>query len=108
MKSNKVLIPSIISIIFLLVALFPIGEYGYYILLRLIVCATASYSAYQAYLNHKEIWTWVMAMIAILFNPVMPIHLSKEIWMPIDLITSIIFILNIFFIKRQIYPNEGV
>jgi len=85
------LIPAIIAAIMLFLALAP-WPYGYYQLLRFVVCGAAVYVAYLAY-NWQKIWAvWLFGFIAVLFNPLIPIHLSRELWQPVDVICGIIFI----------------
>ena len=66
--------------------------YGYYILLRWITCITSILVVFQAFEKNID-WTKVVfIVIAILFNPLAPIYLSRSIWIPLDIITAIIFI----------------
>lgn len=45
--------------------------------------------------------------IAILVNPIIPVHLTKDIWVIIDLIVAILFIVSIFTIKpKKQLPKE--
>lgn len=45
--------------------------------------------------------------IAILFNPIIPVHLTKDIWVIIDLIVAILFLVSIFKIKpKRELPKE--
>lgn len=39
----------------------------------------------------KSGWAWVFGIIALLFNPIIPVHLSREIWAPIDIMAALIF-----------------
>ncbi len=98
---NKAIVPSLISAAMLIIAVFPIGEYGYFILLRWIVCLSAAFSAYLAYQSGKEIWMCLIGMVAVLFNPIAPIHLSKSVWSPIDIVAALLFIANIFVLERK-------
>jgi hypothetical protein len=41
-----------------------------------------------------------MALIAIFFNPIAPIHLGKEVWVIIDFIVAGLFLASIFKIKK--------
>lgn len=101
MTQKQIVIPSIIVMILLLIAIFPIEEYGYYILLRWIVCITAIYIAYFSYETEKIYWTWVMGIIAFIFNPLIPFHLGKDIWIVVDFIAAVIFGTNMFIFKRK-------
>lgn len=101
-KSQKQLfIPSIIVTILLLIAIFPIEEYSYYILLRWVVCLAAIYFCYYYYKEKIIGWAWIMGIIAIIFNPLIPLYLKKGIWAVLDFITAIIFVKTIFIFKKK-------
>jgi len=82
--------PIITSIILLLLAVFPL-PYGYYMLLRLVVCLTAGFLVWFSFRANKMTWVWIMGFIALICNPVVPIHFAREIWIAIDLIVAVIF-----------------
>ena len=44
--------------------------------------------------QNKDEWLYVFIGIAILFNPVLPIYLSKAIWIPIDIVVGILYLFN--------------
>jgi len=46
--------------------------YGYFQLLRLVVCAVAAYGAFRAYQNDTSGWAVALGLIALLFNPSSP------------------------------------
>lgn len=98
-------IVSIISIVILLLAIPPIWPYGYYILLRWVVTASAIFLVWVSYNLKKTFWLFLMGIIALLFNPIAPIHLNKETWVIIDLIVATIFLVSIF--KIKIYEREN-
>jgi len=96
------LIPSIIAALMLLVALAP-WPYGYYQLLRFVTCGVAAYIAYTTY-NWQKMWAvWLFGFIAVLFNPLIPIQLSRELWRPIDIICALLFGASAVFLKK---PTE--
>jgi len=74
--------------------------YDYYTILRWVVCGVAAFSTYVSYEINKKEWTWIFGIIALLFNPIITTHLSREMWAYIDIITGIIFLLSIKFIKK--------
>lgn len=91
---------TIITGIMLLLAIPPIWPYEYYQILRWIVMGVAIYNTYTANKQNKTQWTFTMGAIAILFNPIFPIYLQKEIWVILDLITSILMFVSIAKIKK--------
>jgi hypothetical protein len=97
------LIPAIIAALMLFGALGR-WPYGYYQLLRFVTCVVAVYVAFMAY-SWQKIWvTWFFGIIAVLFNPLVPIHLSREIWQPIDAICALLFVAVAAILKA---PAEG-
>jgi len=74
--------------------------------LRWVVCGTAGYGALKSVELEKSGWAWVLGIIALLFNPIIPVHLSREIWAPVDVITALIFIVSLFTIRRKGYNDK--
>ncbi len=77
-------------------------SYDYYTLLRWIVCASGGYLIYTAYDLRKTPWVWIFGGIAILFNPIIPIHLKKSTWASIDVISGVVMIISIFFVREKV------
>jgi hypothetical protein len=80
--------------------------YSYYILLRWIVCGTAAYGTFTSIELEKSSWAWGLGIIALLFNPIIPVYLSREIWAPVDVATALIFVMSIFTIRRKNYDDK--
>lgn len=99
-KKNFVLITA--SIV-LLLALLDGWQYGFFTILRFVVFASTAYVAYLAYQDRQEGWVWFLGAIAILFNPFIPIYLTRDVWMVIDFITAVILIASILTLK---FKNE--
>ena len=83
----------------LLWALNPDNPYGYYILLRWVCCGVFAYLALQAHSNQQQSWVWVLGITAALYNPILRVHLTREIWSVFNVITIGIAIASIFSIK---------
>lgn len=77
------------------------NPYGYYQILRWLICGLTGYSAYSANDHGKNAWTWIFGIIAVLFNPIAPIHLSRELWMVIDIIVAAIIFTSLFILKYR-------
>ena len=71
---------------------------GYYMLLRVITCATCVYSA----VKFKTEWArWIFGVFAVLYNPVLPVHLGdKDLWSIINLATIIYMWVALFAERR--------
>jgi len=92
-----------IAIGLLILAIFP-WPYSYYILLRWVICGISTYIAWR---THKETsnWLWFI-LIAIVFNPVMPLFLNRAIWTIIDF-TVIFFYWNFLKSSSLTKNNES-
>tara|TARA_B100001167_G_C16768277_1_gene305554 strand:- start:1201 stop:1512 length:312 start_codon:yes stop_codon:yes gene_type:complete len=80
-----------ITTVLLFIGIAPL-PYSYYTFMRVIVCGCAGYMAYQGVKEEdKSFWPWIFGFVAILFNPVAVIHMTKEIWMVVDGLTGCLF-----------------
>ncbi|WP_407077091.1 DUF6804 family protein [Xanthomonas campestris] len=71
----------------LLLALIPSMPYGYYPVLRWIVCASCIWLATLAHRRQQEAWTWSWAVLAGIYNPIISIHASREVWSVVNIVT---------------------
>lgn len=74
--------------------------YSYYTLLRFIVCGVTAYGAYFASELGKKGWAWTFGIIAILFNPIIPIHLNRSTWAIIDLGVAVLLLVSLFLLRQ--------
>lgn len=102
MNLNNKNILTLVATGFLFYALSDGLPIGYFTLLRFVVCAVSLYLAYKIYEENKEsLWIWAFGFVAVLFNPIIPIVLKRDVWESIDLATGIFFILSIFLLKKN-------
>jgi len=70
---------------------------GYFTILRIVVTIGAAAIVIKEFEKSINIWVIIFGLIAIIFNPIIPIYLhNKAIWLPIDLICGVIFIIKYF------------
>jgi hypothetical protein len=74
--------------------------YGYYQLLRFAVCGFGAYAAYLANQQHKKRWTWVLGIVAFIFNPFIEFRFNYDTWKIFDFVAAVIFIIASFNIKK--------
>ena len=94
LKSRPHAVPVLISVVMLLACLHE-WPYGYYTLMRWIVCGTAIFTAYRAFVDKgrkPSVWMWIFIFIAFLFNPIAPIPLEREMWVIIDIVVAVIMV----------------
>ena len=93
---EKKLITLTFPIIFLAIALFINGlPYGFYTLLRFVICISALYHVWLIKEENKFTLSAFFILIAILFNPIIPIELTREIWIYIDSVVLLFFLVQI-------------
>ena len=97
-KIQPITIVKIIAILMLVWA-HADNPYGYYQILRWVIAGVTGYSAYLAHEHEKIAWTWIFGIIAVLYNPIAPIHLDRATWSVIDLIIAAIIFTSIFKMK---------
>jgi hypothetical protein len=98
-------IPTAIALAVLLLAVvFGHWPYGFYMLLRLIVCGCSIYLALRTNNTRNRAWTWILGGMAVLFNPIVPIHMDRSDWQIVDLIASITLLVFGIFYKPRSHP----
>jgi hypothetical protein len=92
---------TIIKVIAVLVLFGGLADnpYFYYQIQRWFICGLTSYCAYKAYEKHNISWAWIFGVIAVLFNPIAPIYLNREMWSMIDVATAVILIVSLSKVK---------
>ena len=75
--------------------------YGYYTLLRLVACGVFAFCAFVTAERKHKVLPWVFGLAALLFNPVVKVHLSKELWALVDIAAAILLLAN----AKKVKPN---
>jgi hypothetical protein len=81
----------VVAIIMLLVALLP-NPYGYYILLRWVICGICAYHLFEAVRMRNQPWTWVFGVGAAIYNPIFPLHLQRSVWSVVKIASAVLLI----------------
>jgi len=94
-------VAQIIGVIMLAWALIPANPYGYYILLRFVVCGVFIYLAVKAYELKKIGWVWALGITAAIYNPVLRTHLTREIWSLVNIATIALLIVTVWVLHKK-------
>lgn len=78
--------------------------YGYYELLRWLVCAVAAFTAWRASELRRSGWAWVFIVLALVFNPVVPVRLRRETWAWADIAAAVLLLVSLATIRPR---SEG-
>lgn len=81
----------------------------YYTFLRILVSIGALLVLYHSLSSNQYYFSIIFLVIFILFNPIFPIYLyRKSLWIPIDTITGILFLLINFAEKLEQKKEEEI
>ena len=87
----------------LLLALLP-WPYGFYTFLRLGVCVVFAWLAYEQWKFDNAISAWVVVLGAftLLYNPLLTVHLTREIWSVLNPLTAFVLVCHLWSLRRLI------
>jgi hypothetical protein len=76
-------------------------DYGYYVLLRWAVCGGGGLGAFRAAGFGKKGWAWTLGIVAVFFNPIAPVHLTRETWAFIDVGVTLLLLVSIIVVDLR-------
>lgn len=80
----------------LAIAALPIPVYGFYQLVRFLACIGFAILCFVQYKREPKSWmSWVLGVLSLLFNPIFPIYLGKELWAVVDIAAAAFLVLNV-------------
>lgn len=80
----------------------PSHTSDFYTLLRWVCCATFAYSAVASVRRKLTAWAWIFGGLAVLFNPIAPVHLLRETWQGVDAaVIAIILVAGVVFWRNR-------
>lgn len=80
-----------IPVVVLLWAMLPGHPYSYFIFLRWVVCAAALLFVVLFHSHALVRWMYGFGFIALLYNPIFPVHLTRTIWLVLNVATIVAF-----------------
>ncbi|MDP7813825.1 Uncharacterised protein [Acinetobacter pittii] len=79
-------------------------DYGFYQILRFVAFFSFGFASFTAYSHKQQITPFILGLIAIVFNPFLPIYLERETWQLVDIVSGLFLILwTITTFKDAIY-----
>ena len=73
--------------------------YDYYMVLRLAVCAVSIAIAVNANRAQHMFLTWSFGVVAVLYNPFLRVHLTRDIWQVLNLMTVAFFAYAVYIVE---------
>ncbi len=69
-------------------------------------CGVGVLFAVYAYSVSRTWASWLFGPLAILFNPLVPVHLSRKTWPTIDVVAGIVFVVGAVLVKRRNHSEQ--
>ncbi|WFU62692.1 DUF6804 family protein [Bradyrhizobium brasilense] len=78
--------------------------YGYYTFLRIVVCGFAGLVAFNSWADDtvSPIWSVVFVGMAVLFNPLVPIYLSRADWFYVDIGAAVVIVAHLLAMRIRL------
>lgn len=98
-----------IAVIYIAATLLLMGAaplpYGYYTLIRIVAAGVFVWAAYISHERKNEVLPWIYVISAIIFNPIIKIHLPKDLWAIIDIGAGILLLFTKTKIEQMASKN---
>ena len=77
------------------------NPYDFYTIMRWIVCGVCGYVAFVEFGRNRSMWAWLFVVIAVAFNPIVPVRLSRETWAPIDVVAAGVLVVSTLLDRKR-------
>ncbi|MFH1622505.1 MAG: DUF6804 family protein [Candidatus Omnitrophota bacterium] len=94
----------LVAIIMLFLDLASFFSAGYDVLVRFVVCLTAFFLIIKSKKLKKTSWMWTMVLMAILFNPFLPVRLDRVDLVLAKVMAICLFITSLIKVKKEEEP----
>jgi hypothetical protein len=87
------------------------SSYGYYTFTRIVTCGIAGVIAFAGFRDRAVVQAWsvLLALVAVLFNPIVPVHLDRQTWFYLDLGAAAVFVAHLISCAGHDRPrNSGI
>jgi hypothetical protein len=93
-KSKNILLS--IATILMTLAILGGWPYGFYTFLRITIFSISIYLVITLIKFNLLEFAWAYGFIGLLFNPLIPFHLGRSIWLIVDFSAMVFFVYSIF------------
>jgi hypothetical protein len=80
--------------------------YSYYTVLRWLASSAAVLLVWRGAVQGVK-WAWAIVPLAILFNPVAPIHFSRNTWPTLDIAAAVVMVMAVALMEKASLRRKG-
>jgi len=80
--------------------------YSYYTMLRWLACSAAVVLAWRGAVQGVK-WAYAFVPFAILFNPIAPIHFSRNTWQTLDIAAAVVMVTAVALMEKASLRRKG-
>ena len=68
---------------------------------RIVTCGVAGVIAFAGFRDRPVVQAWsvLLALVAVLFNPFIPVHLARQTWFYLDLAAAAVFVAHLILVR---------
>lgn len=90
---------STVCAVVLIISALADWPYFMYVLLRMFICCSSAYLAVKVFSQNRFPLTWLFGAIGVLFNPILPVRMSRSDWEATNGVISLVFLaISVFLI----------
>lgn len=75
--------------------------YGFYTVLRIVATGAFLWAFFVSFNRNASLLPWIFLLFAIVFNPIMKVPLSRELWMFVDIAAGVLLLFTQNKIKQE-------
>lgn len=112
MKSFKIRTVNLfkfLPLFLLILAFFPM-PYAYYQIMRWLLCGYSCFIVWNLHERNKnsfQITKGIFVLMAILYNPISPIHLTRDGWLIINIMSILVWVFYLLKVKEATKPQSS-
>lgn len=96
MCDSRIIVPRWVAILVALLCFAAVANlpYGFYKLLRWVVCGVSIALACQSHERGRLNWVWIFSLLALIFNPLFRMPFEKEVWRVFNVLAGVVLIVG--------------
>lgn len=100
------ILSTVCAVVLVIIALSD-WPYAMYVLLHMFICCASVYLAIKQYSRHRVPLAWLFGAVGVLFNPILPVRMSRSDWETINAVISLVFFaISLFLVWDSLFRRR--